>query len=92
MNTFDRSDAGQEPLAIDGLLTPDERRLTVNLHHEFQKSISSPRPFDAVDLECDDMTIVDPYEIHAPSRKSDVELNRVLSILDNLENGKKITR
>lgn len=36
----------------------------------------------------DDLIIVDPYECHAPSRRSDAELGRVLAILDNLEQGK----
>lgn len=40
----------------------------------------------------DDDILVDPYEVHAPSRRSDKELGRVLEILDNLENGKEITQ
>jgi hypothetical protein len=39
-----------EPLALHGLLTPDERRLTVAGHHEWRESISSPpRDFDPID-------------------------------------------
>jgi hypothetical protein len=74
-----------EPLEIERLLTNDERRLTVEAHHDWRESLSESRPFDEIDLECDDMTIVDPYEIHAPSRRSDKEINRLLSILDSLE-------
>ena len=39
-----------------------------------------------------DFIVVDPYEVHAPCRRSDQELDRVLEILDNLENGKGTTR
>jgi hypothetical protein len=44
------------------------------------------------DQHLDDLNIADPYESHAPSRKSDAELNRVLAILDNLGDGKETTR
>ena len=47
---------------------------------------------DQIDQDLDDLTVADPYDLHAPSRKSDADLNRVLAILDNLENGKAATR
>jgi len=50
------------------------------------------RPLDEIDRMIDDHIVIDPYEVHGPSRKSDADLNRVLAILDNLESGKEITR
>ena len=50
------------------------------------------RPLDEIDRMFDDHIVIDPYEVHGPSRKSDADLNRVLAILDNLESGKEITR
>ena len=39
-----------EPLAIDLLLTEDQRRpLSVAGHHEWRESISTPQAFDEVD-------------------------------------------
>jgi hypothetical protein len=40
----------------------------------------------------DDYILVDPYEVHAPSRRSDKELGRVLELLENLKTGKEITQ
>ena len=50
---------------------------------------------DAIDLELDDLNVVDPYEVHAPSRRSDKNLGYFLSLLDSLETAtdrKEITR
>lgn len=67
--------------------------VTVEEHHHFQRSlVTDSHGRDEIDREIDDRIVADPYELHAPSRKSDAELNRVLAILDNLENGKEITR
>jgi hypothetical protein len=50
MNNPSRSDAAREPLAIDGLLTEDERRpLSVAGHQAFRESLSTSRPFDEID-------------------------------------------
>lgn len=85
MNQPDRSDAGREPLAIDLLLTTDQRRpVSVAGHHEWRESLTPDSRYDEIDRELDDMIQVDPYECHAPSRRSDKELARVLSILDSL--------
>lgn len=84
----------REPLALDGLLSGDERRsVSVEDHLHFLRSLATDdRGVDEIDREIDDILVVDPYEVHAPSRKSDADLNRVLAILDNLESGKETTR
>lgn len=59
--------------------TPDHEPLAIDeFVPEWKRKIT-------VDRELDDMIVVDPYEVHAPSRRSDKELGRVLSILDELE-------
>lgn len=53
------------------------------------------RGVDEIDRAIDDQIIVDPYEVHAPSRRSDKELGEFLGLLDSLETGndrKKNTR
>jgi hypothetical protein len=35
----------------------------------------------------DDINVVDPYEVHAPSRRSDKDLGEFLNLLDSLETG-----
>lgn len=79
---------------IESILTEDRHRtITIDEHAHFRRSLSTDsQGRDEIDREIDDMNVVDPYEIHAPSRKSDIELNRVLNILDNIENGKASTR
>lgn len=42
---------------------------------------------DEIDRMLDDMIVVDPYELHAPSRRSDKDLGAFLSLLDSLETG-----
>lgn len=46
----------------------------------------------AIDRRCEDMFVIDPYECHAPGRRSDKELTTLLALLDNLEEGKATTR
>ena len=77
----------REPLALDGLLTEDERRpLSVAGHHQFRESLAvSGRKYDEVDELVDEHIQIDPYEGDPPSKRSDREINRVLSILDELE-------
>lgn len=40
----------------------------------------------------DDLIIVDPYECHAPNRRSDRELADLLALLNSIEQGKETTR
>lgn len=74
----------------------DERRLTVSGHHAFRESISASTARMAdIDDELDDMTVVDPYQVHAPSRRSDKSLASFLDLIDNLpisNDGKGQTR
>jgi hypothetical protein len=40
----------REPLPVERLASPDERRLTVSSHHEWRESIASPvRQWDEID-------------------------------------------
>jgi hypothetical protein len=40
----------REPLPVERLATPDERRLSVAGHHQWRESITSqPRDFDPID-------------------------------------------
>jgi hypothetical protein len=73
-----------EPLALDLLLSADERRpLTVEQHAAWRESLAAPgRGFDHIDA-----FVADPYEVHAPSRRSDKEVANLLDLLDNLETG-----
>lgn len=51
----------------------------------FQRSIvTNCEGRDEIDRGIDDMIVVDPFERHAPSRRSDKELAAVLAILDEL--------
>jgi len=61
----------------------------------FAKSIfTDSHGQDMLDLDrsLDDMIVMDPYEAHAPSRRSDKEVASMLALLDNLEQGKETTR
>lgn len=66
-------------------------KISISIHKDFKDSISSPsRNFDFIDESCeisDDQIVVDPYEVHAPSRRSDKDLSRMLDLLDSLEIG-----
>jgi Holliday junction resolvasome RuvABC ATP-dependent DNA helicase subunit len=42
------------------------------------------RGVDEIDRKLDALIVVDPYECHAPGRRSDKELAAVLAILDEL--------
>lgn len=65
-------------------------------YRHFLRCISvDDRGVDAIDRMCDDMIVIDPYEQHAPGRRSGKELGEFLSLLDSLETGndrKKNTR
>ena len=80
-------------------LTENGRKISIEIHRDFKDSISThSRNFDFIDESCelsDDQITVDPYECHAPSRRSDKDLGRLLNLLDSLETGndrKEITR
>ena len=81
----------RQPLEIEKLLTADQRRTVSNGDFQaWRESIAAPaRAFDEIDLdaELDELTVVDPYECHAPSRRSDKELGEFLNLLDSLETG-----
>jgi hypothetical protein len=67
--------------------------IPTDLH--FAKSIfTDSHGQDMIDLDrsLDDMIVMDPYEAHAPSRRSDKEVASMLALLDNLEQGKETTR
>jgi len=75
-----------EPLAIDLLLTEDERQpVTPEVHQSTRETLAQPvRVCDDFDDDFDDLLLVDPFNGDPPSRRKDSELNRVLSILDEL--------
>jgi hypothetical protein len=80
-------------LEIEHLVSTDARRVSVDAHLHFQKCISVDDR--SIDEDFDDLIVVDPYEVHAPSRRSDKNLGEFLSLIDSLETGndrKEITR
>jgi hypothetical protein len=80
-------------LEIELLGTQDQRRVSVDAHLHFQKCISVDDR--SIDEDFDDLLVVDPFEVHAPSRRSDKDLGAFLGLLDSLETGndrKEITR
>ena len=82
--------AAQKPILteVELLVSESARRVSVNEHAAFQKSLSA----HTADEDFDDLTVVDPYEVHAPGRRSDREVSKLLTLLDNLESGKAITQ
>ena len=50
-------------------------------------SLLTPADHDEIDALVAEIPIVDPYEVHAPSRRSDKEVANLLDLLDNLETG-----
>jgi hypothetical protein len=78
----------REPLPVEMLISTDARRVSVEQHEPFQKSISRPcDKWDEIDDQLDDMIHVDPYNGDPPSRRKDREISRVLGLLDSLERG-----
>ena len=87
-----------EPLAIDLLLTEDQRRtVTIDDHAEARQRIASEaaaaetkaRQLDGI-LHPVRIAETDPVDLvvdHPPQVRSERETNRVLSILDELERG-----
>ena len=76
MNATDR-----QPLEIELLVTPD-RRVSVAGHHEFREGL---RAATDDDMDFDDVIQIDPYAGDPPSKRSDKETARLLSILDSLD-------
>lgn len=85
-----------EPLALDLEAEFSTRRpVTINEHALFINSLLTEADHDEIDaLVDDDYHVVldeeiqiDPYECHAPSRRSDKEVANLLDLLDNLETG-----
>ena len=65
----------RQPLEIELLVNPD-RRVSVAGHHEFREELRAATDDD--DLQAD------PILDHAPSVRSKVDADRLLSILDEL--------
>jgi hypothetical protein len=65
---------------VEHLITPDQRRVSIEEHRQFREAIATPEPFDAIDDAA-----ADPIHDHAPRRASHGKVNRVLSILDQLD-------
>ena len=71
----------REPLPVERLATPDERRLSVAGHHQWRESITSqPRDFDPIDEAA-----ADPIHDHAPQLAPMHKVRSVLDILDQLD-------
>ena len=74
------------PLEIERLVSDHERRSpSTDAQAELPPPSYHDDIFDLSDRELDEMIEVDPYDGDPPSRRSDKELGRVLSILDSLE-------
>lgn len=83
MNT-DRSTAGRETLTeLDAGLTAFQRR--VNDEHSIRCMAIDELGRDNLDRMIDEHLQIDPYAGDPPSRRSDKEIDRVLSILDSIE-------
>jgi hypothetical protein len=79
----------RELTEVERLLTDDQRRVTVEDHLHFQKSIrTDERGIDEIDRMLDEQIEVDPENFSPPSRRKDDELARILDLLDNLPKGK----
>lgn len=74
------------PLEIESLVSDHARRVTVDDHDRFQREFFPPAASDDDD-DLDDDLVVDPFELHAPSRRSDRDLARMLDLLDSLPTG-----
>lgn len=88
--------SGRDAVEIDKveLRLPDHAcRVTVGDQLHFPRCIvTDSQGRDEIDRGIDDMIVVDPYERHAPSRRSDKELAAVLALLDELKAGKEDNR
>jgi hypothetical protein len=99
-NTRPRCETPAPLTEIEAGLPDYQRRTTIDDHAHFLRCISTDeRGLDEIDREIDedfdDLVVVDPYEVHAPSRRSDKDLGEFLSLIDSLETGndrKEITR
>lgn len=76
-----------EPLALDELLTPDERRtVTVEDHRHFIKSLATDeRGVDEIDRAVEDEDDFDPRLLdRPPGRRKESEIAGLFDILDSL--------
>jgi hypothetical protein len=77
------ADTGQRPIPSNSGILKSES------HRHFQRSIvTNCQGRDEIDLGIDDLIVVDPHEVHAPSRRSDKELAAVLALLDEAVPGR----
>jgi len=85
-NTRPRCETPAPKTEVELLATDYARRVTVEDHLHFQKSIrTDERGIDEIDRMLDEQIEVDPYNGDPPSKRSDKEISRVLSILDSLD-------
>ena len=81
-----------EPIATDLEAEFSTRRpVSVNAHALFINSLLTEADHDEIDEFVAEIPVVDPYEVHAPSRRSDKEVANLLDLLDNLETDRKET-
>jgi hypothetical protein len=83
------SDPTRSLLEIEQLVDSDQRRVSVDDHDAFRRGLyTTDEPaLDEIDDDLDDMAVADPYELHAPRRRSDKDLARMLDLLDSLPTG-----
>ncbi len=63
-----------------------------NRRQQWLDRITTPQAIDSLLTqadhdELDEILVVDPYEVHAPSRRSDKDLEGLLNLIDSLETG-----
>lgn len=91
-NHWMRTGAAELPADwIDDGDVPNSPQVSDDLHFLRSTSVDA-QGRDEIDRMCDDMIVVDPYELHAPSRRSDKELAAMLAVLDALDTGKEKTQ
>jgi hypothetical protein len=81
--------------AEEALLLKHRFQVSIDDLHFIRSTSLDERGVDEIDRMLDDMTVIDPYEVHAPSRRSDKDLCEFLKLLDSLEpgnGGKETTR
>lgn len=69
-----------EPLEIEGLLTEDQRRVTVDAHQAFRETLAPSPAYDPVDE-----LAADPVLDRLPAYRSHDERSRLDAILDELD-------
>jgi hypothetical protein len=79
--------AYRNPLEVERLLSENslrrslaaDRRVSVEKHAEFQRSLTTHG-----DDDIDDLVEIDPYVSGTSNRRSDKELSKILDLIDNL--------